>query len=230
MTARWREWRGFVLFIAAMLLFRAAVADWNQVPSGSMLPSILVGDRILVDKLAYDLRLPFTLFRIARWADPARGDVVTFRSPEDERLLVKRVVGVPGDTVSLAANRLTVNGVEADYLPVEPAGTALPASALPATGYSFYRERILGRSHGVMLRDEPVIASVGEPPRDFAPVQVPDGQYLVLGDNRDNSRDSRAIGFIARGRIVGKATRVVFSLDYDQYYAPRMDRFLARLP
>ena len=79
-----------------MVVFRSAVADWNQVPSGSMKPSILVGDRIVVDKLAYDLRIPFTLTRIARWAEPHRGDVVTFPSPRDETLYVKRVIGDAG--------------------------------------------------------------------------------------------------------------------------------------
>ncbi|MFV2089891.1 MAG: signal peptidase I, partial [Pseudomonadales bacterium] len=100
----WRDWQGFILFIAVMLIFRSAIADWNQVPSGSMVPTILVGDRIVVDKLAYDLRIPFTLQRIFRWGEPQRGDIVTFPSPEDERLLVKRVIGIPGDEITLVDN------------------------------------------------------------------------------------------------------------------------------
>jgi signal peptidase I len=243
--SRWREWRGFVAFIAVMLLFRSAVADWNQVPSGSMLPSILVGDRIVVDKLAYDLRLPFTMIRLLRWQDPARGEVVTFLSPEDERLLVKRVVGLPGDLVEMSDNRLTINGVAADYQPLDPGEPTLPTSGLPLAGYRYYRETLPGSFHGetahrpsspnataaahshtLMWRE-----SAGDPfLRNFAPVRVPDDHYLMLGDNRDASRDSRAIGFVARDRIVGKATRVAFSLDYDNLYAPRLERFLANLP
>ena len=111
----WRDWRGFLLFIAVMLVFRSAIADWNQVPSGSMQPTILIGDRIVVDKLAYDLRIPFTLRRLARWHEPERGDVVTFPSPKNEQLLVKRIVGIPGDVVSLSDNVLTINGEQASY-------------------------------------------------------------------------------------------------------------------
>lgn len=212
----WREWRGFLLFVAVMLLFRSAVADWNQVPSGSMLPAILVGDRIVVDKLAYDLRLPFTLVRLASWAEPRRGDVVTFTSPEDERLMVKRIVAGPGDRVALQRNRLTINGETALYTPVaEPAAPP---------GHRLVRESILGSSRLVMWRDDATTLSA-----TFRTTQVPPGHYLVLGDNRDNSRDSRFFGFVARERILGRASTVAFSLDYDRYYAPRPERFLAEL-
>ncbi|MCY3792814.1 MAG: signal peptidase I, partial [Gammaproteobacteria bacterium] len=95
----WRDWRGLLVFFAVMILFRSAVADWNQVPSGSMKPGILAGDRIVVDKLAWDLRVPFTTVRVAGWSHPSRGDVVTFDNPVDGRLFIKRVVAVPGDRV-----------------------------------------------------------------------------------------------------------------------------------
>ena len=113
----WREWRGFVLFIICMFLFRSAIADWNQVPSSSMRPSILDGDRIVVDKMAYDLRVPFTLVRMVQWGHPQRGDIVTFPSPLDEELFVKRVIGIPGDTVQLRNNRLEINDIVANYTP-----------------------------------------------------------------------------------------------------------------
>jgi signal peptidase I len=218
----WREWRGFLAFVLVMLVFRSAVADWNQVPSGSMLPSILVGDRIVVDKLAYDLRVPFTHVRLATWRAPARGDVVTFTSPEDGRLLVKRVVGIPGDQVSLRRNRLTINGESAHYQALSDDGVPFPLRP----GAALYRESILGSERYVMLRDRSgaVFAS------SFRTIQVPQDSYLMLGDNRDDSRDSRDIGFIPRSNILGQATSVAFSLDYDNYYAPRMNRFLADLP
>lgn len=218
----WREWRGFLLFVAVMLVFRSAVADWNQVPSGSMLPSILVGDRIVVDKLAYDLRVPFTLLRLASWRQPQRGDVVTFSSPEDDRLLVKRVVAVPGDEVSMQHNRLIINGEQADYRPLPPEQQPLAV----ADGYGLYRESILGSHRAVMLRTEGAAGFASS----FATTRVPPGHFLVLGDNRDNSRDSRVIGFVPRERIIGQATAIAFSLDYDNYYAPRVERFLADLP
>ena len=224
LTRIWHDWRSFVLFIAVMLVFRSAIADWNQVPSGSMYPSIFIGDRIVVDKLAYDLRVPFTLQRIARWSEPERGDVVTFPSPEDERLLVKRIVAGPGDTVALDNNELIINDERASYSPLG----AEQISHLPvqdAHRYEFLRESILGSERLVMRLKS------GQPRMNsFSTIRVPDGHYLMMGDNRDNSRDSRAIGFISRDRILGRARTVAFSLDYDKYYAPRMERFFADLP
>src|SRR5262245_11437675 len=98
-----RFWGGWVLPLVVTLMvtvsFRSAVADWNDIPSGSMRPTLIEGDRVSVNKLAYDLRVPLTSHRLARWADPRRGDIVIFFSPADGRRLVKRVVGQPGDTV-----------------------------------------------------------------------------------------------------------------------------------
>lgn len=220
----WRDWRGFVLFIAVMLVFRSAIADWNQVPSGSMQPTILIGDRIVVDKLAYDLRLPFTLQRLVRWHEPERGDVVTFPSPKDEQLLVKRIVGIPGDVISLEDNVLTINGETASYTTLE--GEAVPAGAVHGPyRFRYLRESILGNERMIMLEPSNLVTGV----TSFGPVTVPDGQYLMLGDNRDNSHDSRYIGFVSRDRILGRAETVAFSLDYDNYYRPRSERFFAPL-
>lgn len=221
----WRDWRGFLLFIGVMLLFRSAIADWNQVPSGSMKPSILVGDRIVVDKIAYDLRIPFTLRRIARWSEPERGDVVTFPSPADERLYVKRVVGLPGDVVELQDNTLIINGETARYRPLADDAIA----ALPIDGkrrYEFFYEEVAGMSHLVMLRRSPR----STPYRSFQPVRVPQGHFLMLGDNRDDSGDFRQIGWVTRDRILGRAEAIAFSFDSDNHYAPRFDRFFASLP
>lgn len=220
----WRDWRGFVLFIVVMLIFRSAIADWNQVPSGSMQPTILIGDRIVVDKLAYDLRIPFTLRRLARWHEPERGDVVTFPSPKNEQLLVKRIVGIPGDVVSLKNNLLTINGVQASYSTLE--GESVPPGAISGPyPFRFLTETILGNTRMIMLEPSSLVAGV----TSFGPVTVPAGQYLMLGDNRDNSHDSRYIGFVDRDRILGRAETVAFSLDYDNYFRPRSERFFAPL-
>ena len=221
----WREWRGFVVFIAVMLIFRSAIADWNQVPSGSMVPSIYIGDRIVVDKLAYDLRIPFTHVSIARWADPARGDVVTFPSPADEKLLVKRVVGIPGDVVELKDNELHINGTVAHYEPL-PVDISAGVPIDEPFRYQMLQESILGNERRIMLHASVYRGSVS----NFGPVEVPADHFLVMGDNRDNSRDSRIIGYISRDRILGRARTVAFSLDYDNYYQPRLDRFFATLP
>lgn len=220
----WRDWRTFLLFIAIMLVFRSAIADWNQVPSGSMKPSILVGDRIVVDKLAYDLRIPFTLRRIARWADPERGDVVTFPSPVDERLFVKRVIGLPGDIVEMRNNQLIVNGVRATY--TELAADEMSRIELPnKRGYQFVRESHGAVSYIVMFKR----GFAAQPYQSFAPVTVPDDHFLMLGDNRDDSGDYRVIGWVERERILGRAKAIAFSLNYDNYYAPRMNRFFEPL-
>src|SRR5262245_8245371 len=112
----WREWiRPAVVIAAIVFPFKSAIADWNWVPSGSMKPTILEGDLVLVNKLAYDLKVPFTLQRLARWDDPQRGDIVVFFSPHDGKRLVKRVIALPGDTLEMRNNVLLLNGKAMDY-------------------------------------------------------------------------------------------------------------------
>lgn len=207
-----------------MVIFRSAVADWNQVPSGSMLPSILIGDRVIVDKLAYDLRLPLTLTRVAQWRNPQRSDIVTFESPKDGLLLIKRVIGIPGDIVSLKDNRLSVNGIAGEYekLPVHSIQADLQ---MPFSHTDVFLEKLLGEERQIMLFRNPSKSTAAS----FQAITVPQGHYLMLGDNRDNSGDYRAIGLVPRSAIIGRAQTVAFSLNYDDYYLPREDRFLADL-
>ncbi len=263
----WRDWRGLLVFFAVMILFRSAVADWNQVPSGSMKPGILAGDRIVVDKLAWSLRVPFTTVRVAEWSHPARGDVVTFDNPVDGRLFIKRVVAVPGDRVEWNRNRLTINGEAAAYAPL----AAGEVGALPIDDpvrHRFYRESLLGTTRVVMLDDRPGTTDphdnamsrlLGPATRNceryairaagagtlvtnaicrcaaagvcstFPVFTVPAGKYWMMGDNRDNSSDSRVIGFVDRQSIYGRAHAVAFSVDTDNYYRPRFERFFTAL-
>ena len=218
----WRDWKGVIVFIFVMVMFRSAVADWNQVPSGSMLPSILIGDRVIVDKLAYDLRVPLTLTRIAHWENPQRSDIVTFESPKDGLLLIKRVIGIPGDIVGLENNRLSINGVAGEYkkLPSQSMHTDLQ---MPFSHTDMFLEKILGQERRIMLFRTPAKSTKSS----FQPITVPQGHYLMLGDNRDNSGDYRAIGLVPRSAIIGRAETVAFSLNYEDYYLPRGDRFLA---
>ena len=111
----WIEYKGLIMFLVVMILFRSAIADWNQVPTGSMKPTILEGDRVVVNKLAYDLKFPFTSWQVQKWADPTPGEIVTFYSPKDDRLLIKRVIGIPGDVIAMRNNQLFYNNKPATY-------------------------------------------------------------------------------------------------------------------
>ncbi len=210
------------LLALGVFSFRSAVADWNDVPSGSMEPSILIGDRIAVNKLAYDLHFPFTRIALARWEGPRRGDIVTFWSPADGTRLVKRVIGLPGDEIAMKEGRLVINGTPVAYAD-NPAAALRNDLGTEAGTKVFFTEMLPGRPH--LVAYEPA----GGPRRDFGPVTVPEGQYLMLGDNRDHSGDSRWFGFVPRRNICGRAYGVAFSLDHQRHYLPRADRWLRRL-
>lgn len=214
----WREWLK-PLLIAAIVVgtMRSALADWNDVPTGSMKPTIIEGDRVVVNKLAYDLKIPFTRLRVAEWATPKRGDIVVFFSPEDERRMVKRVIGVPGDRIEMVNDQLIINGERVSY--------DEPSTLHDNNGerLTLTREHLPELAHTVRL--VPEIAAI----RDFGPITVPEGRYFMMGDNRNESYDSRFFGFIDRERIVGKATAVAFSLDRGHYFVPRLDRWFQGL-
>jgi signal peptidase I len=216
--------KSLLIFFALMMVFRSALADWMVVPSGSMNPTIVEGDRILVDKQTYGLRIPFTTTRLTTGNDPQRGDIVIFASPKDgSTTLVKRIVGLPGDVVEMRDEQLLINGVAIDYAPASDVADADLPQATRALDHRYATEKLVERSHSIMVL--PQRAAM----RSFGPTTVPPDQYLFLGDSRDNSEDSRYIGFVQRESIVGRAFRVAYSLDADRWYRPRADRFLSPL-
>jgi len=202
---------------------KSVIADMNWVPSGSMNPTILEGDLVYVDKAAYDLRVPLTLKRIAQWDDPDRGDVVIFFSPDTETRMVKRVVGTPGDTVQLKKNTLYLNGRALEYSALSEEEVVGMKAELRAHSV-FAEEDLTGRKHAVMAT--PIL---NNPVQDFGPIRIPDGKFFVMGDNRDNSMDSRYYGLVERKRIVGEAKRVLASFDLDAWAKPRVGRFGQKL-
>lgn len=223
LTRFWRDYRGTLAFLLLMLMFRSAWADWVTVPTSSMNPTIIEGDRILVDKHVFGFRVPWTTVRLTEGRDPQRGEIVVFDSPVDGTSLVKRVVGVPGDEVGIDARGLHINGQYATYSP----GDAQRVQSLREE--TRRREPAIYREGGVIAEHDLLRMPVPSPREYFGPVRVPEGMYLMLGDNRDNSSDSRYIGLVPRRNIVGLSSRVAISFDPDHFYLPRRARYLVPL-
>ena len=213
--------RGFVLFLLGFAFFRTAVADWNPIPSGSMRPTILEGDVVLVDRLAYDFKMPLTDASIARISEPQRGDIVTFASPKDGMRLIKRIVGVPGDVVEMHDDVLWINGRAVTYTAQVAGQETLAYGWVVASTRA--TEAGAGRSHAVQFLSD-VTAR-----RSFDPVTVPAASYFMLGDNRDNSEDSRYIGVVPRHFLIGRARRVLVSANILGNWLPRMERIAKEL-
>ncbi|MDH5361154.1 MAG: signal peptidase I [Gammaproteobacteria bacterium] len=218
----WKEWRVFIFIILAMGVFRSAIANWYLVPTGSMKPTILEGDYVLTDKTAYQLHIPFTDHVVASWAQPQRGDIVVFSSPRDGIRLVKRVVGLPGDSIEMRDNRLLINGKVLDY---QLGDQGLAVSAWADSPLPLVVDEDLGDvQHPIAVHDS------RNPYYQNFPVQkIPGGHYFMLGDNRDNSGDSRVFGMVAEHLIDGRARYIILSLDWDGSYLPRSGRALSRL-
>lgn len=209
-TNIWQDNKYFVIFLGLMFVFRSACADWNTVPTASMKPTILEGDRIAVNKMAYDLRIPFTHISLIKFSDPQRGDIAVFDSKVSDKRLVKRVIGIPGDAVTMINNELVINGTSIRYE--------------KTPGNQDQIEHLFNTPHIVRIKTVEDHAFA-----NFPTVIVPANHYLMLGDNRDMSADSRVIGFAPRDEFVGRSRSVVMSLDYDNFYLPRADRFFKNL-
>lgn len=194
--------RSFFPVIVAVLVLRSFVAEPFRIPSGSMIPTLLVGDFILVNKFSYGLRDPVFHSEFVKGDRPARGDIVVFRWPNDPSVdFIKRIVGLPGDRVAYKDKVLYVNG-EAQ---VQTADGVYAAPKLPGGAAYRLSEAISGHPHHIIVNPE-------EPARDFE-MTVPPGEYFAMGDNRDGSFDSRGWGTVPERNLVGRAFFVWMSWD-----------------
>ena len=209
--------RGFLVFLLCFGVFRTAIADWNPIPSGSMRPTLQEGDVVLVNRLAYSVKVPLTDVVLARTGEPQRGDVVTFASPLDGTRLIKRVVGLPGDVVRMDHEVLAVNGQVANY--TEPVQVQEPVNGQHVLQATRQTETLAGHSRRIQTLNGVSARS------SFDAVTVPADSYLVLGDNRDNSADSRYVGFVPRHLLIGRAHRVLVSADMLGNWLPVPERF-----
>lgn len=210
------------MFLALFGVFRTAVADWNPIPTASMRPSLLEGDVVFVNRLAYNVKVPLTDVVLAHTGEPQRGDVVTFSSPTDGTRLIKRLVALPGDVVELRNEALVINGQSAYYTPVRQVMESLDDGS--KLGALRFDEHANGQRHRIQVMPE--LAA----PRNFGPVTVPAGHYMMLGDNRDRSADSRFIGMVPRALLIGRAERILVSADIEGDWMPRGERFGMKMP
>ncbi|TDJ16553.1 MAG: signal peptidase I [Gammaproteobacteria bacterium] len=196
--------RSFFPVFLIVLLLRSFLIEPFRIPSGSMMPTLLVGDFILVNKFVYGIRLPVSDYKIFEVSQPERGDVVVFRYPLDPSTpFIKRVVGLPGDRIAYYNKVLYINGQQADQRLV---GTYTGhGSGANMTGASLKQETLKPITH-------PILIQTGYPSVDGKLV-VPEGHYFVLGDNRDNSRDSRYWGTVPEELLIGKAFAVWMNWD-----------------
>ena len=209
----WLDWTaGLFPVILIVFVLRSFLFEPFKIPSGSMIPTLLVGDLILVNKFHYGIRLPVINKKIVAINDPQRGDVMVFRYPVDPRLdYIKRVVGLPGDEVTYTNQTLSINGQK---VPIEAKGEFYDEDSLRYSPQ--FREKLGSADHGILV-DPRRQAYYGPDPKSFpmhencrysaegVTCKVPAGHYFMMGDNRDNSQDSRYWGFVPDENIVGRA-------------------------
>ncbi|MBF0220330.1 MAG: signal peptidase I [Gammaproteobacteria bacterium] len=194
----------FFPVVALVLVVRSFWIEPFRIPSGSMMPTLLAGDFILVNKYAYGIRLPALNRKIIDIGQPQRGEVVVFRYPEDLTIdYIKRVVGVPGETIAYIDKVLYVNGERADLQPY-PRYVGSGMGAVQTGSYHF-KETVADKSRDILVMPT-------RPRFDFE-FTVPPNEYFVMGDNRDNSRDSRYWGTVSDDLLIGKAVRIWMNWD-----------------
>lgn len=202
--------RSFFPILLFVFLFRSFLFEPFRIPTGSLEPTLLIGDFIVVNKYHYGLRLPVLHKKLYAIAEPKRGDIITFRPPFDPSInYIKRVIGVPGDRISYIDKELTINGEKIPQTLINDKSTA-DNQAGDKTDVVEKSENLLGIKHSIFLRNDKAA-------EDFQDVVVPEGHYFVMGDNRDDSLDSRYWGFVPEENIVGQAILVWASIDWENH-------------
>jgi len=183
-----KEALSYIVLIAILLMVRSSVLGNYKVPTGSMKPTIIEGDFFFANKLAYRLKVPFGKKTIVQWSQPSRGDIIAFRYPMDEKIdYTKRVIGLPGDTIEIRKKTLYINGKKITSIFKRKIGE-----------FRFYEENLFGEKYTVQKRD------FADFQADVKKLKVPAKMYYCMGDNRDNSSDSRVWGFVPEDNIEGK--------------------------
>lgn len=196
--------KSFFPVILVVFLIRSFVVEPFKIPSGSMMPTLLAGDFILVNKFAYGLRVPILNNTFLEIGKPKRGDVIVFHYPPDPSIdYIKRVIGLPGDKIAYRDKRLYVNGKKLDVEFVDD--YQYVGSGLNMVYAKRYEEELDGNTHDILIEEDTIVVD--------AEVEVPPGHYFAMGDNRDNSRDSRVWGFVPENNLVGKAFFIWWNFD-----------------
>ncbi len=208
----WVEYsRSFFPILLLVLVIRSFLFEPFRIPSGSLMPTLVVGDFILTNKFSYGIRLPVLHKKVFTMNEPQRGDIAVFRYPSDPRIdYIKRIVGIPGDRLSYIDKVLYINDQPAEQ--ITEGYSIINSGDAPSPTWQVVKkqENLMGIKHGIYQRP-------AAPPRDFYDVVVPEGHYFMMGDNRDDSGDSRSWGFVSEKALIGQAIRVWFSWDNLKY-------------
>ena len=213
----------FVVLLCGALALRSFVAEPYEIPTGSMLPTVQIGDRLVISKLSYGLRIPYTLEDQIRWGSPHRGDIVVLLNPKDGAPdLAKRVVAVGGDKVEVHDGRLILNGIELPEWPISGECSDEDREEKTQQWYpvacTAFKQSLDGQEFVIHhIPKEP-------PPQDFGPVTIPPDHVFLMGDNRDRSLDSRWFGAVPSGKLKGKAKFILWSTGP---HGIRLNRLLA---
>jgi signal peptidase I len=209
----YKEWVEPFLIAAIFALFiRQFIVEAFKIPSGSMIPTLAIGDHLLVNKFVYGPRIPFMDTRIFDWKEPQRGDVIVFKYPVNEdKNFIKRVVGLPGDKIQIINGKLFIND---QIVPIKAIGA--PADKSVEEGLSFGKPRLYEEQLGTVTHTIQYL--VNQSGQNEGPWLVPKDSVFVMGDNRDNSQDSRFWGFVRENKILGKAFIIYWSWGGDDHW------------
>jgi signal peptidase I len=209
----YKEWiEPFLIAAVVALILRQFVVEAFKIPSGSMIPTLDIGDHLLVNKFVYGPRLPFTDIRIFTGKEPKRGEIIVFKYPKNEKKnFIKRVVGLPGDKIEIKKGQLIINDQAVPVIEQDISGDQGRGAGSP---YPYYEKpRLLEEQLGSIKHQLQYLHDQSD--NDFGPRLVPAESVFVMGDNRDNSQDSRVWGFVKFEKILGRALIIYWSWDGD---------------